>query len=112
MNKSKIEKRLPEPQPQKEQKADGTSVSPAIAKPHVVRSPKSVSDVVKLENKVKVYEWFYEGLESLIKSTNIALNSKEGDTLYLANIKIDGGVNTNTKKEKGSPRSSLNRLNK
>ena len=33
MHKSKIEKRLPEPQHSKEQKADGTSVSPAIANP-------------------------------------------------------------------------------
>ena len=39
MNKSKIEKRLPEPQHSKEQKADATSVSPAFAKPTVVRSP-------------------------------------------------------------------------
>jgi|GEM_PF-6418257 len=39
MNKSKIEKRLPEPQRIKEQKADDTSVRPAIAKPIVVCSP-------------------------------------------------------------------------
>ena len=43
MSKRKIEKRLPEPQHSKEQKADATSVRPAIAKPHVVRSPKFVS---------------------------------------------------------------------
>ena len=43
MNKSKIEKRLPEPQHIKEQKADATSVSPAIAKPTVVRSPNILS---------------------------------------------------------------------
>ena len=43
MRKSKIEKRLPEPQHSKEQKDDATSVRPAIAKPRVVRSPKSVS---------------------------------------------------------------------
>ena len=43
MNKSKIEKRLPEPQHSKEQKADATSVSPAFAKPTVVRSPNIVS---------------------------------------------------------------------
>ena len=76
------------------------------AKPHVVRSPNVASGVSKLENKVKVYEWFYSGLESLIKSTNLALNSKEGDVLYLANVKIEGGVNTNKKKEKGSRHSS------
>lgn len=38
MSKSKIEKRLPEPQHSKEQKADGTSVRPAIAKPNVICS--------------------------------------------------------------------------
>ena len=43
MKKSKIEKRLPEPQHSKEQKADATSVSPAFAKPTVVRSPNIVS---------------------------------------------------------------------
>ena len=43
MNKSKIEKRLPKPQHSKEQKADVTSVSPAIAKPHVVRSPNDIT---------------------------------------------------------------------
>ena len=37
MRKSKIEKRLPEPQHSKEPKADGTSVRLAIAKPTVVR---------------------------------------------------------------------------
>ena len=36
MRKSKIEKRLPEPQHNKEQKNDVTSVSPAIAKPNVI----------------------------------------------------------------------------
>jgi hypothetical protein len=35
MNKRKIKELLPEPQHSKEQKADGTSVSPAIAKPNV-----------------------------------------------------------------------------
>ena len=38
MRKSKVEKRLPEPQHSKEQKADVTSVSPAIAKPTVICS--------------------------------------------------------------------------
>ena len=38
MKKSKIEKRLPEPQYKKEQKADVTSVRPAIAKPLVIGS--------------------------------------------------------------------------
>ena len=38
MSKGKIENRLPEPQPIKEQKVDGTSVRPAIAKPTVVCS--------------------------------------------------------------------------
>ena len=46
MKKSKIEKRLPEPQYKKEQKAEGNSVRPAIAKPRVVRSPKSVGEPV------------------------------------------------------------------
>ena len=38
MSKRKIEKRLPEPQHSKEQKADATSVRPAIAKPLVIGS--------------------------------------------------------------------------
>ena len=38
MRKSKIEKRLPEPQRSKEQKSDATSDSPAIAKPNVICS--------------------------------------------------------------------------
>ena len=42
MNKSKIEKRLPEPQLKKEQKADVTSVSPAIAKPTVICSQSEI----------------------------------------------------------------------
>jgi len=43
MSKSKIEKRLPEPQHSKEQNSDTTSVRPAIAKPIVVRSPNFLS---------------------------------------------------------------------
>ena len=39
MDKKKIRERLPEPQPNKEQKADDTSINPAIGKPNVVRSP-------------------------------------------------------------------------
>ena len=46
MSKRKIEKRLPEPQHSKEQKADVTSVRPAIAKPHVVRSPNFTSNLM------------------------------------------------------------------
>lgn len=38
MNKSKIKKRLPEPQLKNEQKADVASVSPTIAKPTVICS--------------------------------------------------------------------------
>ena len=36
MRKSEIEKRLPKPQHNKEQKDDATSVRPAIAKPNVI----------------------------------------------------------------------------
>ena len=46
-------------------------------------------------DKLKVYEWFYSQLESLIKSTNIALNSKEEDILHLGNFKIDSLTDTN-----------------
>ena len=42
MIKSKIEKRLPEPQHSKEPKADGTSVRPAIAKPTVICSQSGI----------------------------------------------------------------------
>ena len=52
MSKSKIENRLTEPQHSKEQKADATSVRPAIAKPHVVRSPNFVS----AENTVEQFK--------------------------------------------------------
>ena len=51
MSKSKIEKRLPEPQHSKEQKADATTVRPAIAKPTVVRSPNILS-TEKDEDKI------------------------------------------------------------
>lgn len=43
MNKSKIENRLPEPQPNSTKNDQLTSVSPSIAKPNVVRSPNVVS---------------------------------------------------------------------
>jgi len=54
MSKSKIEKRLPEPQPNKEQKADGTSVRPAIAKPNVIgsQSPPKLFTAIDLLNAV------------------------------------------------------------
>ena len=61
MNKSKIEKRLPEPQHSKKQKADATSVSPAIAKPTVVRSPNILStekEVDELNNSKNQYGRF------------------------------------------------------
>ncbi len=45
MSKRKIEKRLPEPQHSKEQKADVTSVRPAIAKPNVVCSQSQVHSI-------------------------------------------------------------------
>ena len=48
MRKSKIEKRLPEPQHSKEQKADGTSVSPVIAKP-IVGCSLDVSNIEALQ---------------------------------------------------------------
>lgn len=63
---------------------------------------KTVSKKQKLENKVKVYEWFYVELESLIKSTNLALNAKEGSVTYLGSIKLESNPSTNKKKEKGS----------
>jgi len=50
MSKSKIKKRLPKPQPKNEQKADGTSVRPAIAKPLVIGSqspPMSLDGAIK-----------------------------------------------------------------
>lgn len=106
MNKSKIEKRLPEPQHSKEKKADVTSVRPAIAKPHVVRSPSVLSAQSKLENKIKVYDWFYGHLQSLIKSANLALNAKDSATIYVGSIKLESCPNTNTKKGKGNHRTS------
>jgi len=53
MKKSKIEKRLPEPQHSKEQKADGTSVSPAIAKPNVICSQNKIYPF-KSENEILI----------------------------------------------------------
>ena len=56
MRKSKIEKRLPEPQHSKEPKSDGTSVRPAIAKPTVVcmchHKPSIEFDVDKTSNQI------------------------------------------------------------
>ncbi len=68
MHKSKIEKRLPEPQPIKEQKADGTSVSPAIAKPNVVRWPDDVRlkmiEKSEFYNNPTVYQYgYYDGYQ-------------------------------------------------
>jgi len=82
------------------------SVRPAIAKPNVVRSPKSLSDKQRLENKVKVYEWFYGQLESLIKSANLALNGSDNATTYVGHVKLESCVNTNMKKGKGNRLSS------
>ena len=52
MNKSKIEKRQPEPLHGIEQKSDGLPSSPAIANTHVVRSP----NVVSTEKAVEEFE--------------------------------------------------------
>lgn len=46
MSKSKIKKRLPELKPKKEIKAEKTSVSPAIAKPTVIRSTKRHAELI------------------------------------------------------------------
>lgn len=106
MNKRKIEKRLPEPQHSKEQKADGNSVRPAIAKPNVVRSPNVLSAQSKLENKIKVYDWFFGQLESLVKSTKLAFDGSDSATTYVGTVKLDSIPNTNTKKGKGIRRAS------
>ena len=76
--------------------------SPTIGNTHVVRSPNVLSAKSKLENKVKVYEWFYGHLESLIKSANLALNRSDNATTYVGHIKLKSCVNTNTKKGKGN----------
>ena len=55
MDKKKIRERLPEPQPNKQQKADGTSVSPAIAKPNVVCSQ---SNRIRLSNIFNFFSVF------------------------------------------------------
>jgi hypothetical protein len=87
-------------------KDEFTSVRQHSRKPHVVRSPKSLSEKQRLDNKIKIYEWFYNGLESLIKSTNLALSRKDNSITYLGNIKLESLPNTNKKKGKGSRRSN------
>ena len=74
MSKSKIEKRLPEPQPKKEQKADGTSVRPAIAKPNVICSqspPMNLSEAKKqllVKSKNMLFDRFVDFILSSCKS--------------------------------------------
>jgi hypothetical protein len=87
-------------------KDEATSVSQHSSKPHVVCSPKSLSPKQILENRIKIYEWFYGQLESLIKSTNLALNRSDGSITYVGNIKLES-VNTSKKKGKGNRLSSV-----
>ena len=63
MHKSKIQNRLPELMPGNELKADELTSSPAIAKPHVVRSPL-----------LKDYLHLYLGCNVFIDSPNAAFN--------------------------------------
>ena len=72
MSKSKIEKRLPEPQYKKEQKADVTSVRPAIAKPHVIGSQSTSYDLEDVE-KAKDFIWNY--MSDLDKQAMIKMSS-------------------------------------
>jgi hypothetical protein len=67
----------------------------------VVGSQMSLSKKQRLDNKIKIYEWFYSGLESLIKSTNLALSRKDNSITYLGNIKLESASNTSKKKGKG-----------
>lgn len=65
MSKSKIENRLTEPQHSKEQKADATSVRPAIAKPHVVCSQSQ--PWMSYEEYIEHNRVYLEKIEAYIK---------------------------------------------
>ena len=79
MDKKKIRERLPKPQPNKEQKADGTSVSPAIAKPNVVCSQ---SELDKTLNSNSPSYLFIETEIGIVNLSNIGH--------LIIHLKIDG----------------------
>ena len=68
MNKSKIEKRQPEPLHGTEQKADGLPSSPAIANTHVQATPAVGSFYLKISPDNKLHFCY---------SSKIAKNAKE-----------------------------------
>lgn len=73
-------------------------------------SKVSTTKDVITENKLKTYEWFYSQLQSLIKSTNLALNSKGNSVTYLGHVKLEQVPNTNKKIKKGNRLSNSNLL--
>jgi len=76
MSKSKIEKRLPEPQHSKEQNSDTTSVRPAIAKPNVIccQSVYATFEHSKIDFPKEISRW-----------KNVIEFNKEGTINYLEN---------------------------
>jgi hypothetical protein len=75
MKRNKIEKHLSEPQDSKQQKADGTSISPAIFKPIVVFIEKHNSIVTFFKklltyNKIKERKQYNKISESNLPSIN------------------------------------------
>lgn len=65
-----------------------TSVSQHSRKPPVVGSQMSSELHGNVNNKEFVYKWFYEQMKSLIKSTELALNSSPDAIVYLGSIKL------------------------
>ncbi len=101
MNKSKIKKRQAGTEANSDKQPKLTTSSHHIAKPRVVRSPNVLSVKSKLENKVKVYEWFYCQLESLIKSANLALKANGSNSIvYVGNLKLTTPNDTNKETKK------------
>lgn len=90
MSKSKIEKRLPEPQHSREQKADGTSVRPAIAKPNVIcsQSVYATFDQSKIDFPKEISRW--KGvIENMKEGTDNYLENKERSIELIAVAKVN-----------------------
>jgi hypothetical protein len=76
MNKSKIEERLPEPQPNQGINDDATSVSPSIAKPNVSGSLELLQHLLNREHKA-----YQDNIDNYMKSSGHEYNIETIDNV-------------------------------